>query len=526
MKNSAHFSRKKSIFHGKHVPEQGNVVGYAAIIDKLKLNMPMAHPIALVCDQNKNYQNDDWIILPPSYLPEDHHELNDIEALYKHLVFALKYEGVNLLLFSCLIKHYSERQLATLVNFEPTGQYSRRIWFIVEWLLGKELPGKDALRKKSYVPVVDTKLQYAIEGVKSPRQLVINNLPGTAEFCPLIKKTEKLEKFIQANLAEKKNVYLSGIRKEVVQRASAFLLLKDSKASFSIEGENPKSKRAARWGQALGQAGTKGLNKDELVRLQQVVIENSRFIAIGFRKKGGFVGEHDRVTGEPIPDHISAKWQDLPGLMNGLIETNKLLIHSAIDPILSATIIAFGFVFIHPFEDGNGRIHRYLIHHVLARKKFSQQGITFPVSSSILDHIEDYRQVLEAYSHPLLDFIEWEETNDHNVNVLNETIDYYRYYDATNQAEFLYDCVYDTIENIIPRELNYLIHYDEFKTVIDDEFEMPDRLVALLVNFLEQNNGVLSKRAREKEFSKLSDKEVASIEKLYNEIFKLKDLQH
>jgi Fic family protein len=197
-----------------------------------------------------------------------------------------------------------------------------------------------------------------------------------------------------------------------------------------------------------------------------------------------------------------------------------LLINSEIDPVISASIIAFGFIFIHPFEDGNGRIHRYLIHHLLAKKKFSQQGIIFPVSASILDHIEDYRQVLEAYSHTILDFIEWEETKDHNVNVLNKTIDYYRFYDATIQAEFLYDCVFDTIENIIHNELTYLIHYDEFKTIIDDEFEMPDRLVALLINFLDQNNGTLSKRAREKEFSELSEKEVESIENLYNKIFK------
>lgn len=73
----------------------------------------------------------------------------------------------------------------------------------------------------------------------------------------------------------------------------------------------------------------------------------------------------------------------------------------------------------------------------------------------MLDHIEDYRKVLEAYSHPLLDFIEWKETKDYNVNALNETIDYYRYFDATIQAEFLYDCVFDTIENIIPLELSY-----------------------------------------------------------------------
>lgn len=522
MNNSTHFSRKKPIFHGKKSPEEGNIVGYAAIIDTLSLQMPMASPIALVCDQNKNYLTKEWLILPKSYLPEDHQKLDEIEALYKHLVFALKYEGINLLLFSCLTRHYSEVQLSNLVNFEPTGQYSRRIWFIIEWLIGRDLEGKENLNKKNYIPVIDTTQQYAVEGFKSPRHLVINNLPGTSEFCPLIKKTERLEKYINDNLSNRKNEYLKGIRKEIIQRASAFLLLKDSKASFSIEGESPKSKRAVRWGRAIGQAGTKDMTQDELRRLQQIVIENSRFIEMGFREKGGFIGEHDRVNGAPIPEHISAKWQDLPKLINGLIETNKILVNSEIDAVISAGIIAFGFVFIHPFEDGNGRIHRYLIHHILARKKFSQQGIIFPVSASILDHIEDYKKALEAYSHPLLEFIEWEETKDHNVKVLNETIDYYRFYDSTIQAEFLYDCVFDTIENIIPSELAYLTQYDEFKKIIDDEFEMPDSLVALLVKFLNQNNGSLSKRAREKEFSALSEKEIKSIEKLYNDIFEIK----
>lgn len=519
MENSAHFSVTKPIFYGKQSPEEGKIVGYAAIIHKLNLPMPMVCPITLVSNQNISYQNKEWYILPKSYLPEDSHKLDEIEALYKHLVFALKYEGINLLLYRFITKHYSETQLTRLVNFEPTGQYSRRIWFIIEWLTGKELKEKENLSKKSYIPVVNTSKQYAVEGIKSPRHLVINNLPGTPEFCPMISKTEKLENYINANLSNRKNDYLKGIRKEIIQRASAFLLLKDSKASFSIEGESPKSKRAARWGQAIGQAGTKDLTHDELIRLQQVVIENPRFIEIGLRQKGGFIGEHDRTTGEPIPEHISAKWQDLPKLIDGLVETNTILVNSNIDAVISAAIIAFGFVFIHPFEDGNGRIHRYLIHHILAKKQFFQQGIIFPVSASILDHIEDYRKALETYSQPLLEFIEWEETKDHNVNVLNETIDYYKYYDSTRQAEFLYDCVFDTIENIIPQELSYLISYEEFKQFIDDEFEMPDRLVALLVKFLAQNNGTLSKRARENEFSELSEKEVKSIEKVYKGIF-------
>lgn len=99
-------------------------------------------------------------------------------------------------------------------------------------------------------------------------------------------------------------------------------------------------------------------------------------------------------------------------------------------------LLLFGFVFIHPLENGNGRIHRYLIHHTLAKKHFSQQGIIFPVSASILNHSNDYQVVLEQYSHPLLDFIEWAETKDHNIEVLNETIDYYRYFDAGFKQNF------------------------------------------------------------------------------------------
>lgn len=349
--------------------------------------------------------------------------------------------------------------------------------------------------------------------------MVRNNLPGTVNFCPLIRKTNLLEQFIEENLSAENRTYLKGIRKNILQRTAAFLLLKDSKASFTIEGESPKSKRAARWGQAIGQAGIKELSHEELVRLQQLVIENARFIDMGYRKKGGFIGERDNDTFSPIPDHISARHEDLPTLMTGLLETNRKLLYDEIDAVLAATIVAFGFVHIHPFVDGNGRLHRYLIHHILAKKNFSEQGLIFPVSASILNHIGNYQKVLEHYSAPLLDFIEWKETNDHNVEVINETIDYYRYYDATIQAEFLYGCVKDTIENIIPQEVDYLTKYEEFKYYVDNTYEMPDDMVSLLVRFLEQNNGRLSIRAKGKEFSQLTEEEVEDIQSQYSLIF-------
>ena len=115
---------------------------------------------------------------------------------------------------------------------------------------------------------------------------------------------------------------------------------------------------------------------------------------------------------------------------------------------------------------------------------------------------------MESYSHPLLDHIAWKETDGHNVEVTNDTIDLYRYLDATIQAEFLYDCVEDTLERVIPEEVTYLQNYDVFKRFLDNHYEMPDKMVAILVRFLEQNDGILSKRALNKEFSLLKDEEI------------------
>ena len=50
---------------------------------------------------------------------------------------------------------------------------------------------------------------------------------------------------------------------------------------------------------------------------------------------------------------------------------------------------------------------------------------------------------------------------------------------------------------------------------------MPDTLVDLLIRFLSQNKGKLSKRGRAKEFEKLTEKEIKAIEAKYAEVFSL-----
>jgi hypothetical protein len=190
-----------------------------------------------------------------------------------------------------------------------------------------------------------------------------------------------------------------------------------------------------------------------------------------------------------------------------------------VDAVIAAAILSFGFVNIHPFEDGNGRVHRYLIHHVLARRGFNPPGIHFPVSAAILEKIDQYKDVLESYSRRLLPLVQWEPTLNGNVRVLNDTADFYRFFDATPHAEFLYACVRKTIEEDLPIETRFLESYDRFRSGVEAIVDMPDRMIDNLLGFLRQNSGRLSKRAREIEFARLTAEEVRRIEELYESAF-------
>ena len=282
-----------------------------------------------------------------------------------------------------------------------------------------------------------------------------------------------------------------------------------------MKASAPPQDRIQRWGRAIGEAGRQALDQDELLRLQQIVIGDDRFIKLGFRQEGGFVGSHDRESQMPLPDHISARHEDLDDLIAGMVAFDRIS-GQALDPVIASAVLAFGFVYIHPFEDGNGRLHRYIFHHVLAERGFNPTGVIFPISSAILERIDEYRAVLESYSTRLLPFIEWQVTEKFNIAVTNATADFYRFFDATPHAEFLYSCVQKTIEVDLPYETEFLRRYDQFRTAIDNMFDMPTRTVDLLFRFLRQNNGQLSARARSKEFAALTDQEVEQVENIYS----------
>lgn len=508
---SDHNSRSVRVFHSRRLPEPATPAGYAALIAEYGLKLPLPPRLTAIAERHHPSSTEEWQLLTPRHAPAI--------TLGGQLEFALKWEGVDLNVMAALFSVVPETEIADVIHRKPTGGYARRIWFLYEWLTESELDIEDPGKVRA-VKVVNTEQQFALaKGILSSRHKVIDNLPGTHAFCPMVRRTEALDQYGAMGLDNLAREIIDRTHPDVITRAAAFLLLDDSKASFTIEGEHPSAQRTARWGQVIGEAGLRSLSVSELEELQRIVIGDDRFLKLGLRHEGGFVGSRDRTTLDPIPSHISARPEDLRDLVEGIVSYGERVLPNGMDPVIAAAVIAFGFVYIHPFEDGNGRVHRWLIHHALAHAKYNPPGVVFPISAVILRNINEYRSVLESFSRPLLPFIEWKPTPHHNVEVLNETGDYYRYLDMTAHAEFLYRCLEQTVRLDLPYEVRYLAAYDTFAERVQKIADMPAHTIELLHHFLLQGEGSLSKRARSNEFEALTDEEVNFVEDLYEECF-------
>ena len=265
-----------TVFQERRLPERATPAGYSALIGAFDLQVPLPRTLSAIGERHRITEEGGWRIMTPRHAPH--------ATLEGHLTFALKYEGLDLAVLKRLFLATGSGAIETLVREKSTGAYARRIWFLYEWLTGRRLDLQNANTGR-YVPVVDPEQQYVTKGENAPRYRVKNNLPGTPAFCPLVFRTKALEQFISLNLPDRARETVAAVPRDLLARTAAFLLLKDSRASYAIEGERPPQDRIQRWGRAIGEAGRQVLDRDELLRLQKIVMGDGRFIKLGFRRR-------------------------------------------------------------------------------------------------------------------------------------------------------------------------------------------------------------------------------------------------
>ena len=446
---------------------------------------------------------------------EEHYPGRDApgDSWTDHLEFALKREGLNLEVLAALFTVAPTEELTAFIQRSPNGRYARLVWFLFEWLTGTLLPLPD-LTQGNYFPVLVREEYLSVSAsdaaARVRRQRVVNNLPGTPAYCPLVRRTTILDDFIGDRLEEKVQGVLSRFPSEMVLRAAQYLFVKETRSSYQMEGLQPDQRRTARFVELLRRAGTVDCSTEqELTALQRLIVDQ-RYAAEGFRQSQNYVGQ-SLGPGRELIHFVPPKPADVPWLMEGWDECGRRLFAADVHPVVVAALLGFGFVFIHPFEDGNGRLHRFLIHHALAAGHFTPEGVVFPVSAVMLRERARYDAVLESYSREVMLHVEYELDGKGVLTVLNETGLHYRFPDLTPVAEELFGLSEIPIDHEFTADLEYLAVFDAARRELAEIVDMPDSRLDLFIQLCLQGQGKLSRNKRSR-FAELTDDEVTQME--------------
>lgn len=435
----------------------------------------------------------------PSYKPDD--------STVGHLKFALKNEPLDMAILAATFAVVDATEIEAWVRAEPNGAYSRRAWFLYEWFTGKILDVPNA-SNLSYVDALDPDLNIGSAPVSSQRHRVRDNMLGVPRFCLTVRKTDAVERFRAAGVDRKARELMGECDPGLLARAVSYLFTKETKSSFEIEREEATGQKAERFVAALRNAASfDPTKKEDLIALQNVIVDE-RYRDRDFRTNQNFVGQTVGPGYEKI-HFISPRPEDIGGLMADWADLSVRL-RGTPDAVVAAAAIAFAFVFLHPFEDGNGRIHRFLVHHILSREGFTPPDMLFPVSAAIVRDERGYEEALNTFSKPLLERVDWRWVENGRIEVSGQTDRLYRYFDATGVVEFLANKVAETVEHDLKDELVYVAVFDQAFRAVAEIVDMPNRRASLLISLCLQNHGTLSKRKREL-FPELTDHEIASI---------------
>lgn len=483
-------------------------VGYAHLISRLKLPAHLfGKPAAISPSVNRRIDTDTHVLFPSGVALTD--------TPLGHLEFALRHEGIDLAVIEAAFEHIEPADLIRRLIESPNGEYIRRAAFLWEWLKGRELSAGVAPTGR-YVELFPSD-QYvtARNPQRHPTYRVIDNALGDRRFCPVVtRRAYPGPEFLERLLAEATSISEKSQQKGLYERAIQYLYLSETRGSFAIERETPSAGKEARFIQILRQAGEiRALTEERLVAVQNAVVREDYSREASYRTQQNWLENHTgRITFFPHP--AEGLRETMEGWEAFLNDERR-----GIDPLVRAACASFGFVYLHPFMDGNGRLHRFIIHHVLAHSGLVAPDMIIPVSAVIMKHIPEYHQVLTGFSEPVTRLWDYLRHEDGPQILHAPGSGPYRYFQADTEVAFLGKMIQEAVEKEIPQELHFLRGYDAAFEQIDAEFDLPGKEIALLIRMIHGNDDRLSKNKRT-QFDLIPDEVIARIEQIVADAFK------
>lgn len=444
-----------------------------------------------------------------------------VDTFAGHFEFGLKYEEIHLEFFARLFAACGPQTLEQWCRAEPLGQYARRAGFLYEWLTGQRLDVPD-LTRGAYVDAVSSDAYLTrVEAVRVRRWRIHNNLPGEPAFCPVIRRSPALVQALQFDPHAAITELDRHFGDEVLMRAAAWLSFKESRASFLIEHEADATDRIRRFAHVIAQHSGKledPLSSDSLTQLQIGILGESA-LRLGVRRSPVFVGQSSMR--DDIVHYIGPHFQDLPAMLEGLKAFERSTRGRV--SLARAAALSFGFVYLHPMSDGNGRLHRFLISDTLQRDQAIPPGVVVPISATITgvrEFAHGYDRALEAFSRPFMrrydaacrfgDLRTYDDGVRSNLvfDAYEDANHAWRYPDLTQHVIYTARLVAHTIRHEMADEARILVRFRRAQRRIKDVMELPDADAARMIRSISDNGWRISGKLAS-EYPRLEEKALA-----------------
>ncbi len=467
----------------------GSLIGYGFLRESLRLPLPPLLHVARRESVAAIEHTPEGLRVPPSVAPKG-------DDILSHVQFALKHEGTDLAVLKLALPHLDTRSFLAELRAAPGSGYLRLTGYLYEAFTGETLDDLPGVRG-SYVDLFDSNRYYTCAGDKNSRWRVRFNGLGSLRYCPMVRKTERIGALAAMDILGQANAFYASTDPGILDRALSWAYLSETEGSFALERESPQSDKKDRFVALLRQAhDPRPMSEDYLVELQNSTVSNPFDQAVQYRteqnwlRTKGLRGPAGVSYVPPAPDDAAAMMSDLLELLNRK--------PSDIDPIMLGALISFGFVFIHPFMDGNGRLSRFLMHYALSQSGRLAEGLMLPISVAMKRDERDYLAALQSFSRPTRAL--WHVRMIDEVRFACESTAgdaMYRYWDATRCVEFIYEMALNALKTDLVDETRYLQAFDQAYRLVNEHHDIRDHDLNNLIMWCAQNGGHVSKKRRE-----------------------------
>lgn len=447
--------------------------------------------------------------------------LRPAPTLADHLTFALKHEGVELEFLARLFPVIDKTELEAWIRSEPTGQYARRAGFLYEWLTGDTLDVPNT-PYGNYVPALDEAKQLgAAISTNSTRWRVRDNLLGSPKFSPTVWRTDAVALAMALDVRARLEALEGRFGSDLIMKSAVWLSIKESRASFAIEHEGEKKDRIRRFAAAVGEMTGQSERPlgDAFLRDLQGRIFGENLAPLGMRRSPVFVGQNS-AHGERV-HYIGPHWDDARDMLAGLEALMERT--QGLSATVRAALASFGFVYIHPLNDGNGRISRFLVNDVLRRDGAIQDPMVIPISATMQDRgfrPLNYDHVLERFSRPFMRRYQeqWRFGKqriaedgvryDLEFDAYEDALSAWRFPDLTDHVGYMAAALTHSIDHDMQQEAQYLQQHLAAREAVKEVVEGPDDMIDRIIRSVRTNHGSISGKLK-REFPRLEDPQLA-----------------